>query len=135
MNDLFYQNRLRIGRNIARLRRANKMTQQDLADELNDRMGTHYKASAISAWENGNNSINSDFMPYFAAIFDIPLEKMFSRYYSNYEKLDEQKLVERILYDLNDKEREFLDIFVRFIVYVRESGYSFHTGEDDTSLT
>lgn len=132
MNDLLHKNRMRIGRNISRLRKAAKMTQQDLADELNDRMGTSYKVSAISAWEKGNNSINSDYMPYFADIFDVPLSKLYSQSFYDFEKPEDGELIECILYDLNDVERLALRDFVAFLLFRR--GSSHRPNHDDPKV-
>lgn len=111
-NDLIAKRRA-IGKNIARLRRKARMTQADLARELNQRAGTNYKGSAISAWEHATNAIHSDYMPYLAEIFEVSLSRIFG------QPEDEDTLRDQYLLDLTDEERDAVDHYIAFLLYRR----------------
>ena len=61
-----------LGKNIARLRKANKMTQEDLASQIG------VSAQALSKWENGNNMPDIMMLPTLAKIFGVKVDDLFS---------------------------------------------------------
>lgn len=73
------KNKKTIAKQIKRYRTMNRMTQKDLCDQMNDALGTSFRVSTLSSWENGVNSINSDYMPAFATIFNITLEELYGQ--------------------------------------------------------
>lgn len=117
MNDLLRANKKIIARSVAQLRKENHMTQTQLADELNARLNTNYQGSAISAWENANNSINADYLPVLADIFNVALEKLFG------ESLQQRELVkdvcETIERHLTDEETQQVSHYISYLLYRR----------------
>ena len=61
-----------IGKNIARLRKENKMTQEELASRIG------VSAQALSKWENGNNMPDIMMLPTLAEIFGVKIDDLFS---------------------------------------------------------
>lgn len=57
-----------VGNNIAALRKAKGLTQQELANEI------HYSDKSISKWELGYSCPSVDILMDFSAYFEVPLE-------------------------------------------------------------
>ena len=117
MNELLYANKKVIGQSLARLRKEEHMTQAELADALNERLGTRYQGSAISAWENATNSINADFMPLLADILNVTLGKLYGQSVHGTQVIhDVCETVER---HLTDEETQEVSQFISFLLYRR----------------
>lgn len=59
-----------LGKKIAKLRRANRMTQKELADKLS------VSAKSISKWETGRSFPNIIWLPKIAAVFAITVDEL-----------------------------------------------------------
>ena len=117
MNDLLRANKRIIAQSLARLRKENHMTQTELAEELNKRLDTRYQGSAISAWENANNSINADYIPVLADIFDVTLDKLFGESFHHKQLMkDVCETVER---HLTEEETQLVSQFISYLLYCR----------------
>ena len=71
-----------LGKNIARLRKENKMTQEDLASQIG------VSAQALSKWENGNNMPDIMMLPTLARIFGVKVDDLFSGDCSSSSEVD-----------------------------------------------
>ncbi len=65
-----------IGKNIRELRRRNRMTQLQLAEQLG------ITAQAVSKWETGHSAPDISLLPYIAELFGITIDELL-----NIEKL------------------------------------------------
>lgn len=64
-------NRRGVGTNLKRLRAKTKLSQQDIADQLNIDRATYIN------WENETFDIKSQYIPKLADIFDVDLQELF----------------------------------------------------------
>ena len=117
MKDLLRANKRIIAQSLARLRKAKHMTQTQLAEELNRRLDTRYQGSAISAWENANNSINADYIPVLADIFDANLEKLFGESFHHKQLVSD--VCETVERHLTDEETKLVSQFISYLLYRR----------------
>ena len=61
---------MKIGEKIKELRKANKMTQEQLADYLN------ISSQAVSKWETGTSSPDIEMLPRIASFFGITIDEL-----------------------------------------------------------
>ena len=80
-----------IGNNIKELRKANKLTQNDLAEKLN------YSNKAISRWESGEVIPDVNTLNNICELFNIPISQMFE------EKIEHKPINTKKDYKLNTK--------------------------------
>lgn len=116
MNRSLISFRKAIANNLRHFRKKNKMTQGEFAEELNKLLHTEYKSNAISAWENGKNSINSDYMPLIAQILHCSLRDLYAL--SPNEMRQKSELTG--IFDLLDsQEREAVEEYARYLLWKR----------------
>lgn len=65
------------GTNLKKYRKAKGLTQEQLASEINSLIGTQYKKSSVSSWEN-NVSPSIEVIEAIAEILDIPEQFLFN---------------------------------------------------------
>ncbi len=81
-------NRIGVGTNLKRLRAKTKLSQQDIADQLNIDRATYIN------WENETFDIKSQYIPKLADIFDVDLQDLFK---------DDQKI--QIINNIENKDK------------------------------
>jgi len=77
-----------VGTNLKRLRAKTKLSQQDIADQLNIDRATYIN------WENETFDVKSQYIPKLADIFDVDLQELFK---------DDQKI--QIINNIENKDR------------------------------
>ena len=77
---------MNIGENIYELRKANKLTQEQLAAKLN------VSEQAVSKWENGICAPDVSLFPRMAELFNVSIDRIFGFYRYSYED-DVKKIV------------------------------------------
>ncbi|MBQ2909823.1 MAG: helix-turn-helix transcriptional regulator [Bacilli bacterium] len=106
-------NQIEIGKFIAKLRKENKMTQQELADKLNvtDR--------AVSKWENGRGVPDISLLQSLSNIFNVSLNELLAgeRLEKNYIEKSEENLIKTIKEKNKiQKENRILAFLIVFII-------------------
>lgn len=67
---------MKLGQDIAQLRKQNNMTQAEVADAL------HISYQAVSKWERGESLPDISLLPRIAELFQISIDKLFSNAYA-----------------------------------------------------
>ena len=67
---------MKLGQDIAQLRKQNNMTQAEVADAL------HISYQAVSKWERGESLPDISLLPRIAELFHISIDKLFSNAYA-----------------------------------------------------
>jgi len=92
---------VKVGLNIAKIRRENNLTQEKVADKLG------ITVPAISKWENGRSLPDIALLPELAKIFDCTIDHILLADTDRVEELDEQvidnNLVEQIIHMIEDR--------------------------------
>lgn len=69
--------RMTVAQNIKKYRQKKGLTQKQLADEINKRLGTNLKHNTISSWENGTNSVDITLLKTICDILEIDLDTVY----------------------------------------------------------
>lgn len=67
---------MKLGQDIAQLRKQNNMTQAEVADAL------HISYQAVSKWERGESLPDISLLPRIAELFQISIDKLFGNAYA-----------------------------------------------------
>lgn len=73
MNEI----KMAVSNNLKKYRLAKNLTQKQLADEINKKLGTDLKHNTISSWENGTNSIDTSMLKAICEILEIDINTIY----------------------------------------------------------
>lgn len=112
-------NAKKLGKKIAKLRKDNKFTQEELAQKLN------VTYQAISKWENGGSFPDITLLPSLADLFNVSVDELIDhkqkdRYYDEIHSVLKEKLSQKAINGLNDKRKRFDNVFELFKILFEE---------------
>ena len=111
--------KMTVAENLKRYRKERKLTQKELAGEINLRLGTEFKHNTISSWENGTNSIDTAILKPICDILEIDINAIYG-----VKKLKETPVtIAAHLPDgveLTEEEEKDLDDYIQFLLSRRK---------------
>lgn len=122
MKDDINNLKLAIGRNLKKFRRAKSLTQNDLAQAINEKVGSSYSGNAVSSWEMGRNSMSIELLFVIASILEVEIQRFQDQ--SQVLKDDELDLLDQY-YRLDREEQKQVLLYVEFLLWKRD-----HKDED-----
>jgi len=108
-----------VANNLKKYRLQKGMTQKELADEINKKLGTNFKHNTISSWENGTNSIDITVLKLVCDILEIDINTIYG--------YDESKNIRNIAahlptgVELSEEEQKQLDDYIKFLLSKRKN--------------
>ncbi len=119
MKEDIYNLKVAIGRKLKLFRQSRSLTQNDLAEAINERMGTSYSGNAVSSWEMGKNSMAIELLVVIASILDVDIQAFEAESgpgdHGHLPFLDHYE-------ELTSKERESVQAYISFLIWRRHHG-------------
>lgn len=100
----------KIGEFIAKLRRDNNLTQQELGDKL------FVTNKAVSKWERGLSIPDITVLEQMAKLFDVEISEILNGEKSNLKKVDLEKEVEKAILELDKKKKRILAFLITILL-------------------
>lgn len=107
-----------VANNLKKHRQGKGLTQKQLAEEINLRLGTNLKHNTISSWENGTNSIDTTILKTVCDILEIDINTIYG-----VQEIDKPTTIAAHLpegVELTEEEEEQLDDYIQFILSRRK---------------
>ncbi len=119
MKEDIYNLKVSIGRKLKFFRQSRSLTQNELAEAINERMGTSYSGNAVSSWEMGKNSMAIELLVVIASILDVDIQAFEAESgRSNHDHIPLFDHYEK----LTLRERESVQAYINFLVWRRKHG-------------
>lgn len=116
MKEDIYNLKLAIGRKLKVFRHARSLTQNELAEAINEKMGTSYSGNAVSAWEMGKNSMSIELLVVISSILKVDIRSFDTE--SSLKDGDPFNLLDHYE-NLTPKERENVQAYIHFLLWKR----------------
>lgn len=117
MSDQHNEFKNRIAANVRKYRVMAGLTQQELADRLNERMGTSIRNNTISSWENAVNSIDNDYIVPIAEVLGVSINSIYGQQEADYSS--EPDTLARKIDILAVRERTQVEAYVDYLLWKR----------------
>lgn len=110
--------KMTVANNLKKYRQKKNLTQKELADSINLKLGTNLKHNTISSWENGTNSIDTSMLKTICDILGIDINTIYG--VNNIEKPTTiaAHLPEGL--ELTEEEIKQVNDFIQFIISKRD---------------
>ena len=106
--------KMTVANNLKKYRQEKNLTQKQLADEINKRLGTDLKHNTISSWENGTNSIDTSMLKTICDILEIDINTVYG-----VENVDKPTTIAAHIPDdveLTEEDMKQINDFIQFVI-------------------
>jgi len=106
--------KMTVANNLKKYRQEKNLTQKQLADEINKRLGTDLKHNTISSWENGTNSIDTSMLKAICDILEIDINTIYEVESAKTPTTIAAHIPEGV--ELTDEDMKQINDFIQFII-------------------
>ena len=108
-----------VANNLKKYRQEKGLTQKQLAEKINLRLGTNLKHNTISSWENGTNSIDISMLKVICDILNIDINTIYAIENASKPVTIAAHLPEGV--ELTEEEQEQLNDYIQFLLSKRKN--------------
>lgn len=103
-----------VANNLKKHRQEKNLTQKQLADEINKKLGTDLKHNTISSWENGTNSIDTSMLKAICDILEIDINTIYGTESTKTPTTIAAHIPEGV--ELTEEDMKQINDFIQFVI-------------------